>query len=83
MILSRCQRQTDVLTLTYLPSSVQTLPLDVTTPRDSYAWNYGELATLLILSEILAESGFEPSTLGSMRKNLTTELLSYIRNLGI
>ena len=30
-----------------LSSSVQVFPLDVTTPCDSYAWNYRELATLL------------------------------------
>ena len=36
--------------------SDQLLPLDVTTPRDSYAWNYGELVTLLTLSESLAEA---------------------------
>ena len=50
------------------------LPLDVTTPRDSYAWNYRELATLLTLSESLAEVGLEPLTIGSMRKNVTIEL---------
>ena len=50
------------------------LPLDVPTPRDSYAWNYRDLATLLTLSESLAEVGFEPLTLESMRKNLTTGL---------
>ena len=43
-------------------------------PRDdSYAWNYKELATLLTLSESLAERGFKPLTIGSMRKNATTE----------
>ena len=56
-----------------LSSSVQVLLLDVTTPRESYAWNYRELATLLILSESLAELGLEPLTIGSMRKNLTIE----------
>ena len=50
------------------------LPLDVTIPRDSYAWNYRELVTLLILSESLAEGGIEPLTMGSMCKNLTTDL---------
>ena len=48
----------------YLPSSIQVLPLDVITPRDSYAWNYRELGTLLTLSESLAEVGFEPLTIG-------------------
>ena len=43
-------------------------------PRDSYAWNYRELATLLNLSESLAEGGFEPLTIRSKRNNLTTEL---------
>ena len=46
----------------------------MTTPRDSYAWNYRELTTLLTLSESLAEVGLEPVTIGSMRKNLTIEL---------
>lgn len=55
--------------------SVQVLPLDVTTPRESYARNYEELATLLTLSESLAECGFEPLTIvGSMGKDLMTEL---------
>ena len=40
-----------------LSSSVLVLPLDVTTPRDSYAWNYRELATLLTLGESLVMSG--------------------------
>ena len=57
-----------------LSSSIQVLPLDVTTPRDSYALNYRELATLLILSESLAEVGLEPLTIGSMRKDLTIAL---------
>ena len=50
------------------------LLLDVTTPRYSDVWNYRELATLLILSESLAEAGPEPLTIGSMRKNRTIEL---------
>ena len=58
----------------YRAVSSQVLPLDVTTPRDFYAWNYRELATLLALSESLAEVGLEPLTTGSMRKNLITEL---------
>ena len=33
-----------------------------------------ELATIPILSEDFAEGGFEPLTIGSMRKNLTSEL---------
>ena len=45
----------------------QNIPLDVTTPRDSYAWNYRELTTLLALSEGLAEGGFEPLTIRSMQ----------------
>ena len=61
-----------------ISSSVQVLPLGVTTPRDSYTWNYRELATLLTLSESLAEAGFEPLTMGSMRKNLTIELSGHI-----
>ena len=40
--------------------------------RGSYAWNYRELATLLTLSERLAEVGFEPLVIGSMGKHLTT-----------
>ena len=46
-----------------LSSSAQFLPLDVTRPRDSYAWNNRELATLLTLSERLAEGVFEPLTI--------------------
>ena len=38
------------------------------------AWTYRELATLLTLSESLAEGGFETLTIGSMRKNVTIEL---------
>ena len=57
-----------------LSSSVQVLPLDVTSPRDSNAWNYRELTTLLTLSESLAEVGLEPLTVGSIRKNLAIEL---------
>ena len=41
----------------YLSSSVLVLPLDVTSPRDSYAWNYRELATLLTLNESLVMPG--------------------------
>ena len=53
----------------------QALPLNVTAPRDSYAWNYRELATLLALNESLAEAAFEPLTIGAaMCKNLNTEL---------
>ena len=40
-----------------LSSSVLVLPLDVTTPRDSYAWNYRELATLFTLGESLVMPG--------------------------
>ena len=73
-ILPRRQRQTLGHWEAFcLSSSVHVLPLDVTTPRDSYAWNCRELATLLALSESLAEVGFEPLTIRSMRKNLTTE----------
>ena len=54
--------------------AVQVHPLDGTTHRDSYAWNYRELVTLLTLSESLAEVGLELLTIRSMRKNLTIEL---------
>ena len=47
-------------------SSVQDLPLDVTTPPDYYVWNYRALETLLILSESSADVGFKPLTIGSM-----------------
>ena len=57
-----------------LSSSVQVLPLGVTIPRDSYAWKYREMVTVLTLSESLAEVGFEPLTIGSMRKSLAVEL---------
>ena len=39
----------------------------MTTPHDSYAWNYRELATFLISNENLTEGGFEPLTKESMR----------------
>ena len=51
----------DTEKLFWLSSSVQVLPLDVTTPRDSDAWDYREV-------------GLEPLTIGSMRKNLNIEL---------
>ena len=51
--------------------------LDVTTPRDSYTWNYREAATALTLSESFTEAGFEPLMIGSMRNDLTTELSWY------
>ena len=41
----------------FIEPSVLGLPLDVTTPRDSYAWNYRELATLPTLCESLVRSG--------------------------
>ena len=52
-----------------LSSSVQVFLLDVTTPRNSDAWNYRELATLHTLRQRLAEDGFEPFTIGSMGEN--------------
>ena len=55
-----------------LSSSIQVFPLDVTTPRDSYARNYRELVTLLALCKCLAETIFETLTIGSVRENLTT-----------
>ena len=48
-------RNLDTEKLFCLSSSLQVLSLEVTTPRDSYAWNYRELATLLTLSEGLAK----------------------------
>ena len=54
------------------------LPLDVTTPRDPYSWNYREVADFLNLSVSLAEDGFEPLTTRSMRENLTTELSRHL-----
>lgn len=56
-----------------LSSSLQVLHLDMTTPHDSYDWNSIELATLLTLTESLAEGRLEPLTV--VHKNLTT--LSY------
>ena len=52
----------------------------MTIPRDSYVWNYREQATLLSVSESLAEVGLEPLTVGSMRKNLTIELSWHLLN---
>ena len=47
-------------------------PLDVTTPRDSYAWNYREPATLHPpLGESLAESALEPLAISSEDNILT------------
>ena len=75
MILPGCQRYKFVHRVAFsISSSFQVLPLDVTTRRDTYAWTYRELATLLTLSESLAETGLEPLNIGSMRKNLTIEL---------
>ena len=49
--------------------------LGVTAPRDYYAWNYRELATLLALSEVLAEDGFmRRLIIRSMSKGPTQEL---------
>ena len=47
-------RHLDTWKLFALSNSVHVLPLDVTSPRDSYAWNDRELGTLLTLSESLA-----------------------------
>ena len=46
------------------------------TLKDKFRRNHRELATLPTLSEILAEGGVEPLTIGSVGKNLTTELSS-------
>ena len=74
MILSRCQsRHLDTEKIFCLSSSDQVLHVDMNTLGDSYAWNYRKLGTLLTRSEILAEGGLEPLTIGPMRKNLTTE----------
>ena len=43
----------------------------IPTPGIADSW---QLATILTLSESLAEDGFEPLNIGSMRKNLSTEL---------
>ena len=70
------QRKIDIWTLKAfcLSSSDRVLPLNVRTPCDYYAWGYRELVTLLTLSENLAEGGFEPLAIGSMRKNLIIAL---------
>ena len=49
----------------------------MTTPRDSYAWNYRDLATLVTLNETLAAVGFEPLTIRLTRKKLFL-LVSYV-----
>ena len=46
----------------------------MTTPRDSYSQSCRELGSLLTLSEISVEGGFEPLTIGSMRKNHLTKV---------
>ena len=82
MILPSCQRLTfGNLEAFYLSNSVQILLLDVIRPGDSYAWHYRELATLLTPSDSLAEGGFEPLTIKSMRKSLTTELSSHLESV--
>ena len=45
----------------------------MTTSRDSYAWIYRKLVTLLELSKVLAEDGFEPLTIEQVGKNFVTE----------
>ena len=67
-------RHLDTEKLFCVSSSVQVLLLNVTTPRESCAWHYRELATLLTLSERSAEVGLEPLTIGSMCKHLTIGL---------
>ena len=71
----------NILEVFCLSSNAQVHILDVTTPRDSYAWNSRELATLLPVSESLVEGGLEPLTIRSMRKNLTTELYWHLKYL--
>ena len=56
-----------------LTGQCQANPLSVTTPRDSNAWNRARLETLPTPCGSLAEGGFEPLTIGSMLRNLTTE----------
>ena len=51
-----------------MASSVKVLPIDVATPRPSYACNRREPATLLTLSQRSAEGGLKPLTAGSMGK---------------
>ena len=75
MILPRCQRQTTRhCEAFYISSSDQVLSRDVTTPRNSYAWNFSKLVTPCTLIEGLADGRFEQLTIGSMRKNVATEL---------
>ena len=63
-----------------LSSSFQVLSLNVTTSRDSYAWNYRELAILLTVSKRLAEGKLEPLTIWLMRNgHLKTELSCHLR----
>ena len=52
MILPGCQRWKFGHNKVFcLSSSLQVISLDVTTPRDSYAWTNRELASLLTQSE--------------------------------
>ena len=53
-------------------SRVEVLQLDVTTPRDSYAWNHMELANDPT-DESLADDGAKPLTIKSMGKKVTKE----------
>ena len=54
-----------------LSSSFLVLPLDVTTPRDSYAYIHRELRASLILGECLVMQGLEPQNLYLMEQRCT------------
>ena len=50
----------DIEKLFCLSINFDALPLEVTTPCDSYAWNCRVLVIILTQREILAKGGFEP-----------------------
>ena len=58
----------------HLSRSFQVLTLDEAIPHDSYAWTSRELPALHSINGSFADGGFEPLTIGSMGKHLTTEI---------
>ena len=63
---------------------IKQCPVPSSSCDHTHVWNYRELATLPILNESLAQGRFGPLTIGSMRKNHTTEQsLSILYNVKI
>ena len=55
-----------------ISSKALVLSLNISTPRDSYAWNDRELATLLSLNENESKIAFVPLTIESAGKHLNS-----------